>query len=128
MNRRQIILAVVFSLIFLMTISVFRPVPKCRGDNCLSFSGTVNRVFEGGEKDVIFQFMESDRLFYINRGLEQGLILEDLQHRLTGKELTVHYARYWTPLDPGGSIKHIASVEFDGQVLFDERKYGALRK
>jgi hypothetical protein len=122
MNRRQIILAIVFSLTFLLTISIFRPVPKCKGENCLSFSGTVHRIFEGGENDVIFQFMESDRLFYINRGLEQGLILEELQNRLMGKELTVYYPRYWTPLDPRGSIKHVSTVEFDGQVLFDERR------
>jgi len=120
MKRRQLFMAGALTLLILLAFTLFRPVPKCEGNRCESFTGTVQKIFEGGENDILFGFYETERLFYINRGLEQGLELDQLKHDLIDKEVTVKYPRYWTPLDPKGSRVHMTFLAFGDEVLFEE--------
>lgn len=78
------------------------------------------RYFEGGVKDVVFVLDGHKENYYINRGLEQGLTIDDLKQQLKGKEVTIKYPNYWSILDPSKSIRHIAKVEFEGKTIFSE--------
>ena len=62
------------------------------------------------------------RRFYINRGLENGLELNNLKEKLIGNSIVVKYPKYWTPLDWNDKIKHISKVEFNNEILFNELK------
>ena len=119
---KNIILLSPFVLIFLAAIAIFRPVPIVNEDEAITVTGIVDAVYEGGVKDVVFRLKNNQQRYYINRGLENGLNLKDLQSRLTGLEVTLKYPKYWTPLDWNNSIRHASKLVFQGEVLFNELK------
>jgi hypothetical protein len=116
--RNGIILS---TLIFLgLGVSILRPVPIPDERDCLSVKGKVTDVYEGGVKDIVFKLHGFDKEFYVNRGLERGLDLSDLRAQLINKEIVIKYPKYWTPLDPGNSVRHISKIEHEGRTIFTE--------
>ena len=101
-------------------ILIFRPVPIPDEKDCVSLKGTVSEIYEAGVSDVVFKLQEHDRTFYINRGLERGLNLKKLRTDLTNKKINILYPKYWTPLDPFNSVRHISKIECDGRTVFTE--------
>lgn len=113
--------AIMIGLLFLaLAVIIFRPVPIPEEKDCLIVKGTVIDLYEAGTKDVVFKLHGEDRIFYVNRGLERGLDLEVLKSELINKEITIKYPKYWTPLDPGNSIRHTSKIESAGQTIFSE--------
>ena len=112
-----IVITIVF---FLIAVAILRPVPIVSEDRAIVEKGIVADIYEGGKFDVVFLLENTERRFYINRGLENGLNLDTLKEKLIGKEVTLKYPKYWTPLDWDDKIKHISKLEFKGQVLFNE--------
>lgn len=101
-------------------ILAFRPVPIPNEKDCLVLKGTVSEVYEAGTKDVIFKLDGFDKEFYVNRGLEKGMDLKKLRADLVNKEIVIKYPKYWTPLNPTNSIRHVSKIEFDGRTIFTE--------
>ena len=108
-------------LFFTLAAMIFRPVsiPKDAKD-CLVVEGKVVRIFEGGPNDVNLRLEGDKTTYYINRGLEYGLVLEDLQKELTGNNVTIRYPKHWTPLDPNNKMKHLCILEYNGKEIFNE--------
>ena len=109
-------------LFFVAAVLIFRPVPIVSEDRAIVETGIVSDIYEGGENDVVFRLENQKRRYYINRGLENGLELADLQERLIGREITLKYPDYWTPLDWNDEIKHLSKVETEAEVIFNELK------
>lgn len=108
-------------LIALITVILsLRPIPILAEKDCLVLKGTVTKIYEGGVKDVVIELSGQNQKFYVNRGLERGLNLKELQQKLTGLEIVLKYPDYWTPLDPGKSIIHISKIEHEGQTICTE--------
>ena len=124
-NKVKYMLKWFLGLVLVLTISVgfliLRPVPIPAEKDCLSFSGVVVNIYEGGVHDIVFRFRDNPKLYYINRGLERGLRLDSLSNLLQ-KEITIKYPKYWTPLDPGNASRHISKIEFEGRTIFSELK------
>lgn len=110
------------ALLLISAIAILRPVPIVSEDKALVQKGEVLRITESGVNDVMIILKDIPRTFYINRGLKQGLELEVLRSKLTGKEVTLKYPKYWTPLDWNNKIKHVSKLEFEGEILFNELK------
>jgi hypothetical protein len=109
-----------FGLFMVLCMLILRPVPIVAESECLVVTGKVIKIFEGGTLDACFRIEGDPTVYYINRGLEQGLTLEGLRDSLIGQEITMKYPEYWTPLDPNHTIKHISKLEFQGETLFTE--------
>ena len=109
-------------LIFVAFILIFRPVPIVEEQYAIETKGIVTDVYEGGRFDVVFKLKDRKQRYYINRGLENGLDLKDLQKRLIGQEVTIKYPKYWTPLDWNNTIRHLSKLEFQNEVIFNELK------
>ncbi|MEM6347182.1 MAG: hypothetical protein AAF927_25050 [Bacteroidota bacterium] len=103
-----------------LMVLVLRPVPQTNKDNAIVISGTVQKIFEGGDKDVVFSLRENEQIYYINRGLAQGLDLSDLQYRLIGREVSITYPNYWTPLDWNSRIHHLSRLQLGEEIIYDE--------
>lgn len=99
---------------------IFRSVPIVSEDECLIKEGIVTKIFEGGTKDVCFRLLGEESVFYINRGLEQGLHLDTLKEQLIGQKVTIKYPEYWTPLDPKKSTIHLSKLEYADYTIFSE--------
>lgn len=105
-----------------LMVLVLRPVPIVSEEEALVTKGVVASIDEGGVKDVVFHLENSNRLFYINRGLEKGLKISRLQENLVGEKVTFKYPKYWTPLDWNGKTIHVSKVEMEDEVIFNELK------
>jgi hypothetical protein len=103
-----------------IVVLVLRPVPIPEEKDCLITTGTVVDIYEAGVKDIVFRLKDQGRSFYVNRGLERGLNLRKLRAQLINQKITIKYPKYWTPLDPGNSIRHVSKIEFDGETVFTE--------
>jgi len=101
-------------------VLIFRPVPFPDEKDCLSLKGKVTEIYEAGVKDVVFKLEGFDGEFYVNRGLERGMELNNLRAKLINKEIVIKYPTYWTPLDPGNSVRHISKIEYEGRTVFTE--------
>ncbi len=81
--------------------------------------GELISVFEGVGNDIVFRLKDDDRRYYINRGLEQGLSIQNLQANL-GRQIILKYPEHWTLMDPAGSTKHLSMVKISGKTIFSE--------
>ena len=120
MRRKKNLVLLVFLAFILMVLLIFRPVNIRERADSLVQTGTVQDIFEGGDKDIVFKLYETTTLFYINRGLEQGFTIEGLKHRLLDKDVTIRYPDHWTPFDPGRSSMHLSELEYNNEILFSE--------
>jgi len=74
----------------------------------------VTKIYEGGVKDIVIDNTEN-HLFYINRGLEQGLKIEDLQKHIINKKATLHLANSLV-----GTSRHIAQLKVGDSIFYTE--------
>lgn len=127
MKKKHLIVSSIIGL-FALAFATLRPVivPQ-NAEDCLVAKGKVIRIFEGGVNDVAFRLEGDKTMYYINRGLEQGLDLKELQDQLIGNDVTIRYPKHWTLLDPNNRIKHLSILEYNGVEIFNEIKLIALR-
>ncbi|RAW02301.1 hypothetical protein [Pseudochryseolinea flava] len=120
MKTKHLIISGTVILMMVMLVLIVCPVPSDSEVSCLQASGIVSDVYEEGTHDIAFKLDGLDKTFYINRGLERGLELKTLKDALLNKTVLIKYPKYWTPLDPTNSLRHIAKLEYDGKVVFTE--------
>ena len=119
---RKITKIILISFSLIIVVLVFRPVPIVSESKAISESGIVTEIYSNKGHDILFIMENNNRKFYINRGLENGLELNNLRKKLIGNAIIVKYPKYWTPLDWNNSIRHISKVEFKDEVIFNELK------
>lgn len=120
MKTTIIIAFSIFGVLLLGAILFLRPVPVPDEKDCLIEKGKVTTVFGGGVNDIVFKLESKDRIYYINRGIESGLNIDELRSKLSGETVTIKYPDYWTPLDFNNKIKHISKMTYNDEVIFSE--------
>jgi hypothetical protein len=120
MSKRYWFLLSACVSLFAVAILSLRPVSIPEERDCLTARGIVTEISEGGVKDLVIRLSGRKEYFYVNRGLERELNLNDLKDQLTGKEILLKYANHWTPLDPARMSIHISKIEYRGRTLFTE--------
>ena len=118
----KITLVTFILIVSIIAVLIFRPVPIVSESKAISEIGIVKEIYSNKGNDVIFIMLNTDRKFYINRGLENGLELNNLKEKLIGNSIVIKYPKYWTPLDWNNSIRHISKVEFKNEIIFNELK------
>lgn len=109
-------------IVSIIAVLIFRPVPIVSESKAISEIGIVKEIYTNKGNDVIFIMLNTERKFYINRGLEYGLELNNLKEKLIGNPIVMKYPKYWTPLDWNNSIRHLSKVEFKNEIIFNELK------
>lgn len=123
MKKIAKIILIIFSLtILIIAVLIFRPVPIVSENKAISENGIVMEIYTNKGNDIVFILENTNRRFYINRGLENGLELNNLKQKLIGNPIIVKYPKYWTPLDWNNSVRHISKVEYKDEILFNELK------
>lgn len=107
-------------LCFGLGLMIFRPVPMLPENELTVLNGKVIQIYEGGVNDVIFKLEGRKEMLYINRGLERGLKLEELNAQLINNEITIKYPDHWSLLDMNNRIIHISKIEHHGSTIFAE--------
>lgn len=121
MKKTIKILCYTLPLLFIVfCVLIYRPVPIVSEAEAIVTEGTVTDIHEGGVKDVVFRLKNDDRVFYINRGLENGLKLATLKQQLIGQNVTFKYPDHWSLLNPKKQSIHLSKVVYNNQVIFNE--------
>lgn len=103
-------------------ILIFRLVPILPENELSVLTGKVIEIYEGGVNDINFKLEGRKKMFYVNRGMERGLLLEDLQAQLINKDITITYPDHWSLLNFNKGIVHISKIEHQGSIIFTEIK------
>ncbi|MEQ9064461.1 MAG: hypothetical protein RIE58_09820 [Vicingaceae bacterium] len=118
MKNTLVFLLILALLVFILL--VFRPVPIQSEADSIRISGIVDTIFEIGVLDVNLVLRETQKSYYINRGLEKGIKLEVFQRTLMGEEVILIHPDYWTPLDPFNRHKHITKLMHNDLTVYSE--------
>jgi hypothetical protein len=102
---------------------ILRPLPAATKDNCVKYSGLVTSLIADDENgDIVIRLKNDNNYYYINRGIDQGISLSELENKLTNKPVELLAIKYWTPLAPRSGPKHIARITAEGGVVYNEIK------
>ena len=101
-------------LLFLTVCSCIIQNPK--PEECEIVTTTISKIVEGTSYDIVFVDKGGDR-YYINRGLEQGLNLQDLNALVLNKTVTLHLAKV---LGGMATSEHIAQLAVGDNIIFTE--------
>lgn len=120
-NRNIVSWSVIAAImLFIVGFLTLRPVPIVPEKELLVLTGKVVEITEGGVKDVTFKIAGSDEIFYVNRGLERGLNLSELQGSLINEDVILKYPDHSSLLNFDKKSIHISKVEHEGKVVFSE--------
>ena len=118
MNRTKGKTYLIFAIVVLVLIVIFRPIPQIQREQALKHKGVVQSIFAADDQDIVFK-LEDGMEFHLNRGKEQGLDIDSLSQLYKRKELLFLYPDYWSIL-AAKQVKHLSQVEFDGKVIYTE--------
>lgn len=105
-----------FTLLFVCSLLNSCLTSASKQDNCEVVEITVINITEGSVKDIVSYNEGIDKWYYINRGLEQGLLLEDLKTKVLNKTVTLHLAKVLG----GRTSNHIAQTALDDEIIYTE--------
>ncbi|RNC85213.1 MAG: hypothetical protein ED557_00085 [Balneola sp.] len=83
-------------------------------ENSVAITGVVTNIIEGPSYDIVFKLEGDDTRYYINRGIEQGFNVEELQDELLGVEIEL-----WVAQNPISNPRHITHLTH-GTIAFSE--------
>lgn len=104
-------------LLLLLTLSLFMNsciINNPQPEECVIQEITITDITEGASNDIVIKDAGTD-FFYINRGLENGLAIDDLKTKLLNKKVTLHLPKYWI-----GTSEHIAQLAIDNEIIYSE--------
>lgn len=107
-----IIVVVVIAVPFFLFKSfvIYNPKP----DECIIVSSKIIELRAGPTFDIGFTG-DKGETFYINRGIESGLILDSLKTKVLNKTVTLHL-----PIMIYGASRHIAQLAIEDDILYSE--------
>jgi len=104
----------VLFILFIGSWVITSPQPK----GCQVITIKIIKITEGSSYDIVFHDDGTDK-YYINRGLEYGLNLDNLNATVLNKTVTLHLPKLL-----GGLVtsEHIAQLAINDQVIYTEFK------
>jgi hypothetical protein len=108
---KKIFLTIFISLLLFSCI-IENPKPE----GCIVQEIIITEIIEGSSNDIVFKHSDTDS-YYINRGLEKGLNIEELKTKLLNKKVTLHLPKF-----PIGTSEHIAQLSINNNVIYSEFK------
>lgn len=83
-------------------------------EECAIIKTQITAVYEGTTFDINFRDING-KMYYINRGTEQGLEIKSLRNKVQNKTVTLHL-----PKVIYGVTNHISQLTVNDSVLFTE--------
>jgi len=111
-------LFLVFTIILFLLV---RPVAITR-ENSITVNSVIIGVSEGGLKDIVISLKGARDIYYINKGIEKGLNVDDLNKKLMNKSVTILYAkpRMLSRFGPMTDTRFITELRLDKEIIYSE--------
>ena len=104
-----------------LTIFALRPIYNPTPAECATVHAEIEGITGNPDNfDIALHLKDDPNFYYINRGLETGLDIADLRNHTTQKSSVIHYVKGKSILNPFGSVRHVARLEVDGKILYNE--------
>lgn len=100
-----------FALLLLNSCIINNPQPE----DCVVKEITVSEIIEGSSYDIKLYDGKSD-YYYINRGLENGLTMQQMNDQVLGKKVNLHVYKFWF----GVESEHVSQLSMGDQIIFSE--------
>ena len=112
--KRSLVFGALVAALLISPISCIISNPK--PEQCEIVETTIHKISEGSTYDIVFGGDGGDN-YYINRGLEQGLNLEELNNFVLNKSVTLHLAKIM-----GGMVvsEPISQLEVNDSIIYTE--------
>ena len=121
MSRGLKILLIAFSVFLLLGVAFMGLYGIKDGKSVLGniqkASKKVESIYEGTSYDIVFLFEGDNNIYYINRGVQYGLNVEELRNKYLGKVL--EFTRVGYTKKGGG---HISKLVYQDSVVYNEFK------
>jgi hypothetical protein len=115
-TKKIVVASIFFSLIVTLGI-IFRPTSGLSDGSSIRARGTIEKVIETGDDDIVFKLKDDDRFYMIDEDLENDLTFRELKEELSGKSVEIYYVKRWTPIDPL-RVKHVTKVDLNKMTLY----------
>jgi hypothetical protein len=116
-KSKPIIIGVIITLVMVLFILLKSCIiQNTKPEECEVIDIKVIKITEAGVKDIVFH-KDDKTSYYINRGLEQGLILDSLKTKVLNKTVTLHLAKV---LGGGVTSKHISQLALGDEIIYTE--------
>ncbi|GAA4115943.1 hypothetical protein GCM10022393_16340 [Aquimarina addita] len=103
-----------------VVIQTFKPVRNVQPDDVIEIKGTVTKIEESAGFDIVITLENDPHIYYINRGLQQGLTIEQLTGDLLNKRVVLYPIKRWTIFTRDGIMGHISKVVINDRIIFNE--------
>ncbi|MBV1888061.1 MAG: hypothetical protein KUG51_02105 [Urechidicola sp.] len=110
--KKRITLMLVVVLLGFNSCVVKNPQPE----ECDIEIEEIIEIKKGSSYDIVFSDADGDH-YYINRGVERGLNIDELKEKVLNKTVTLHLPKLWF-----GTSEHIAQLEVENEIIFTEFK------
>ncbi|MBW1295284.1 hypothetical protein [Aquimarina litoralis] len=114
--------SILFIIFMWIAIQTFKPIRNVQPDDVIEITGVVTKIEEKGGFDIAITLQNDHHYYYINRGLQQGLTIQQLQEELMGKKVTLYSIHRWTIFTRDKIMGHISKILVDDRVIFNEIK------
>jgi len=111
--------------VLLFLLLALKPVPSpLTKAECIEVDGIVKTVSGGGVGDLVITLQGDEKQYYINRLLtSEEESFDEWYKILKGREVTLYYPNYWTPLDYASKLRHLSLVEVNGEKVWGELEH-----
>ena len=110
----------VFIAFISIAIQTFRPVRNVQPEDVLKIIGTVVDIEEAPGFDIVIRLENDDHYYYINRGLQYHLTIEQLRKDVLNKKVTLYPIKRWTIFTRDGNMGHVSKMMIENQVIYNE--------
>ncbi|WP_046743051.1 hypothetical protein [Kordia zhangzhouensis] len=98
----------------------FTNAPTVHSEDCILISGKVISVKEGTSSNIQIRLENDSHYYYIDRGMEKGVNLEQLSTKVLNKTVTLYCPNRWTIVNPDGIVPQISKMEKGTSVVYSE--------
>ncbi|GAA4273450.1 hypothetical protein U6A24_19235 [Aquimarina gracilis] len=112
--------SILFFAFLTVVIQTFKPVRNVQPTDVMKIEGIVVDIKEAPGFDIAITLENDDHYYYINRGLEFNLTVEELQREILNKKTTLYSIKRWTIFTRDGNMGHVSKLMIEDKVLFNE--------
>jgi len=103
-----------------IVIQTFRPVRNVSEKDLIEIEGVVIDIQEAPGLDIAITLKNDPHYYYINRGLQLGINIEQLRQDILNKKVTLYSIERWTIFTRDKIMGHVSKLVIGQKTLFTE--------
>ncbi|WP_299313446.1 hypothetical protein [uncultured Aquimarina sp.] len=111
---------VLFVIFMWIMIQTFKPVRNVQPDEVIKITGKVIKIEEGSGFDIVITLENDSHYYYINRGLQYGLTIDELTKEILNKKVALYPIHRWTIFTRDKILGHVSKLIVGDRVIFNE--------